>query len=98
MLLACRKYVYMQVSRLTAQLQDCCNNLQRSQDTVVRLKEEVATCHFYRKLHREELCEATRLLETEQQTAQDLRQQLAAQDKIDPGDRLASAKTTRCRS
>ena len=88
----------MQVRRLTAQLQDCCNNLQRSQDMVVRLREEIATCHFYHKLHREELCEATRLLEAEQQTAEDLRQQLAvalagkpAQKEIDPGDGLASS-------
>lgn len=48
---------------MTREWQLCQNLLKSSQDAVCKLREEVVTCHFYHKLHREELCEATRLLE-----------------------------------
>lgn len=68
--------VLEQVTRVTKEWQLCQILLKSSQDEVCKLREEIATCHFYHQLHREELCEATRLLMAEQQLTARLRQQL----------------------
>ena len=68
-------FVLEQVTRVTKEWQLCQILLKGSQDEVCKLREEIATCHFYHQLHREELCEATRLLVAEQQLTARLRQQ-----------------------